>query len=99
MNTYCIAGPQDLTSKEFYAHFIPFIDAAMAEGASFVVGDDPCGTDSRARRYLFTNGCANRLTVYLLPGRKHPYVALSKERLIACLGDDDRDRRMCLDSN
>jgi hypothetical protein len=98
-NKYCVVGPQDLTMDEFFRHFQPFLDAAIDEGASFVVGDESIGTDLRTRNYLFMSGCANIMTVYYVSGRKHPYIALSGERLVACRDDEDRDRCMCRESN
>ena len=49
--SYFISGHLDLTQAEFVEHYRPQIDKAVAEGASFVVGDAR-GTDVMAMLYL-----------------------------------------------
>ena len=46
-----ISGHLDLTAAEFEAHYRPAVDAALARGESFVVGDGR-GTDAMAQNYL-----------------------------------------------
>jgi len=53
--TYFISGHLDLTKAEFNEHYKPRIDAAIADGAKFVVCDAP-GADTMAQEYLITAG-------------------------------------------
>lgn len=51
MTTYFISGHLDLTDAEFQEHYVPRIDAALAEESAFVVGDAR-GCDRMAQLYL-----------------------------------------------
>lgn len=61
MRTYFISGHLDLTAAEFAEYYQPRLDAALDEGAAFVVGDAR-GTDALAQSYLA--GKSTRVTVY-----------------------------------
>ncbi len=62
---YHISGHLDLTEEQFYTHYVPQIEAAIQEGAAFVVGDAK-GADAYAIFYLMSRGFFynGRLTVY-----------------------------------
>jgi hypothetical protein len=61
MSMYFISGHLDLTAEEFAEHYQPQLDAALAEGAAFVVGDAR-GADALAQAYL--SGKTTHVTVY-----------------------------------
>jgi len=65
--TYFISGHLELSEQEFDEHYKSKIDKALAEKASFVVGDAP-GTDLMAQKYLL--GKTDDVTVYHM--RKTP---------------------------
>ena len=48
---YFISGHRDLTISEFVQHYVPRINAAIKDGASFVVGDYT-GADYYAQIFL-----------------------------------------------
>lgn len=56
-----ISGHLDLTTVEFEAHYRPAIDAALARGEAFVVGDAR-GADTMAQEYL--SGKTTAVLVY-----------------------------------
>lgn len=60
--TIFISGHLSLTQQEFALHYKPRIDAALAAGESFVVGDAR-GADVMAQGYLAEAGC-KEVTVY-----------------------------------
>ena len=75
--TYFVSGHLDLTREEFDEHYVPRIDKAIENGASFVVGD-ASGTDYIAQDYLWTQCKLNEMsyksvTVYhmLVKPRNH----------------------------
>jgi hypothetical protein len=89
-----ISGHLDLTEAEFDAHYRPPIDASVAAGERFVVGDAR-GADTLAQRYL--HGKTADVVVY------HMFTA---PRFNAGFpthggfeGDSARDRRMTADSD
>lgn len=61
MTTYFISGHLDLTDAEFQEHYVPRIDAALAEESAFVVGDAR-GCDRMAQLYL-REACDSRAGV------------------------------------
>jgi hypothetical protein len=50
--TYFVSGHGDLTDEEFKAYYKPKLDAALQEGARFVVGDFR-GCDDMTQKYLW----------------------------------------------
>ncbi|HYF62560.1 MAG TPA: hypothetical protein VD886_07075 [Herpetosiphonaceae bacterium] len=69
MRTFFISGHLDLTAAEFTEHYQPLLDAALLEGAAFVVGDAR-GADALAQAYLA--GKTARVTVYhMLAAPRH----------------------------
>jgi hypothetical protein len=56
-----ISGHLDLTEQEFQEHYAPRIDRALAQGATFIVGDAR-GADAMAQAYLKRQGAS--ATVY-----------------------------------
>lgn len=89
-----ISGHLDLTPAEFEAHYRPAIDAALARGESFVVGDAR-GTDAMAQHYLL--GKTTEVVVY------HMFTAPRNNAGFTTAGgfdsDDARDTRMTADSD
>lgn len=51
MKTAYISGHLKISEDEFFEHYVPKIEEAVANGDSFVVGDAR-GTDARAQSYL-----------------------------------------------
>ena len=51
MATYFISGHLDLTAEEFIEHYVPRLEIAVANGATFVVGDAR-GCDTLAQAWL-----------------------------------------------
>lgn len=49
--TCFVSGHLDLSPGEFAEHYVPAIEAALGEGAGFVVGDAR-GADAMAQEYL-----------------------------------------------
>lgn len=90
MKTYFISGHLDLSDSEFTEHYAPRIRAAVAEGASFVVGDAR-GTDAKAQGFLHEIGC-QRVTVH------HMFTAPRNNAGFETKGgfdsDESRDRAM-----
>lgn len=95
MKTYFISGHLDLTDDEFSAHYEGRIRAAVAEEASFVVGDAR-GADAKAQRLLHEMGCL-RVVVY------HMFESPRNNAGFATKGgfdsDDRRDTSMTDDSD
>lgn len=58
---YHVSGHLDVTAEEFAEHYIPRLEAALAEGATFVVGDAR-GADLLAQQWLKDHGAT--CTVY-----------------------------------
>lgn len=58
-----VSGHRDLLPAEFGQHYVPKLDAAIAEGHCFVVGDAP-GADAMAQAYLAHRVSPERVTVY-----------------------------------
>jgi hypothetical protein len=63
MKIYFVSGHLDLTEDEFAKHYQPQLDAAIAEGAGFVVGDAR-GCDALVQAYLATRVPLERVRVF-----------------------------------
>lgn len=61
--TAFVSGHRDLTPAEFYQHYQPQLDEAIAAGHHFVVGDAP-GADAMAQMYLVGRVLPEQVTVY-----------------------------------
>jgi hypothetical protein len=89
-----ISGHLDLTPAEFEAHYRPAIDAALARGESFVVGDAR-GTDTMAQSYLL--GKSASVVVY------HMFASPRNNAGFPTVGgfesDEARDTQMTADSD
>lgn len=89
-----ISGHLDLTPTEFETHYRPAIDAALARGESFVVGDAR-GTDVMAQNYLL--GKTSAVVVY------HMFAGPRNNAGFTTVGgfetDEARDTRMTADSD
>ncbi len=89
-----ISGHLDLTPAEFEAHYRPALDAALARGEAFVVGDAR-GTDAMAQNYLL--GKTTAVVVY------HMFTAPRNNAGFPMVGgfesDTPRDERMTADSH
>ena len=70
MTTYFISGHLDLTATEFAEHYAPQIASAIAEGASFVVGDAR-GCDRMAQIYLREAGAQNVRVFHMFSAPRH----------------------------
>jgi hypothetical protein len=92
---YFISGPLDLEEDEWRAYYQPAIDAAVASGARFVVGDAR-GCDTRAQTYLRDTHA--RVTVYHMFARPRNLVAHFQTRG-NFRSDEDRDAAMTRDSH
>lgn len=91
--TYFISGHLDLTAAEFEAHYRPALDAALAVGAAFVVGDAR-GADALAQNHLL--GKTTAVVVY------HMFADPRHNAGFPTVGgftsDASRDERMTADS-
>lgn len=59
-----ISGHVDLFQKSFEKHYIPFIDQAIANDCTFVIGNST-GCDEMAMSYLLKMGVdKNKITIY-----------------------------------
>lgn len=89
-----ISGHLDLTPDEFEQHYRPAIDAALARGDSFVVGDAR-GADTLAQRYLL--GKTTAVVVY------HMFACPRNNAGFPTVGgfqsDEERDSRMTAGSD
>lgn len=92
--THFISGHLTLSDAEFDQHYRPAIDAALARGDRFVVGDAR-GTDALAQHYLF--GKTVDVTVY------HLFTAPRNNAGFPTVGgfadDASRDAQMTADSD
>jgi len=87
--TYFISGHLDLTQIEFDAHYRPRLDAALAAGADFVVGD-PRGADAMAQAYQASQGAAvNVFHMVTTPRNNHDLPTHG-----GFSGDNARDRAL-----
>lgn len=91
---YFISGHLDLTVDEFAAHYIPAIEQALAQEASFVVGDAR-GADTMAQQYLFNK--TMRVQVYHM--FEHPRFNAGFATVGGFISDKARDTQMTLDSD
>lgn len=55
MKTYFVSGHLTISNEEFETHYVPLLEAALAEGATFVVGD-AWGVDARAQVWIKEHG-------------------------------------------
>jgi hypothetical protein len=89
-----ISGHLDLTPAEFESHYRPVLDAALARGEAFVVGDAR-GTDAMTQSYLL--GKTTAVVVY------HMFTAPRNNAGFPTVGgfesDESRDDRMTADSH
>ena len=87
--TSFVSGHLDLTLSEFEEHYHPALDAALARGDSFVVGDAR-GTDTLTQQYLF--GKTTAVVVY------HMFTSPRNNAGFPTLGgfttDEERDLQM-----
>lgn len=89
-----VSGHLDLTPDEFEAHYRPAIDAALARGEAFVVGDAR-GADAMTQNYLFGKTAA--IVVYHMFTNPRTNAGFST---IGGFGsDEERDARMTADSD
>ncbi len=89
-----ISGHLDLTPAEFDTHYRPALDAALARGDSFVIGDAR-GADALAQKYL--SGKTIAVVVYHMFNR--PRNNAGFPTVGGFTSDDERDARMTRDSN
>lgn len=91
---YFISGHLSVTPAEFEQHYRASIDAALAHGSSFVVGDAR-GADTQAQHYLL--GKTEAVTVY------HMFSAPRNNAGFKTIGgfgsDAERDAQMTADSD
>lgn len=89
-----VSGHLDLTPEEFEAHYRPAIDAALARGEAFVMGDAR-GTDAMTQSYLL--GKTTAVVVY------HMFSSPRNNAGFPTVGgfasDAERDARMTADSD
>jgi hypothetical protein len=88
-----ISGHLDLTEQEFQEHYAPRIALAMAQGATFVVGDAR-GADAMAQEYLKLKG-ANATVYHMLENPRHNAGFSTKGGFKS---DAERDSAMTRDS-
>ena len=93
LSIHFISGHLTLTEAEFEAHYRPAIDAALASGDSFVVGDAR-GADTMAQNYLL--GKTDAVVVY------HMFTSPRNNAGFKVVGgfntDEERDTQMTTDS-
>lgn len=89
-----ISGHLDLTLAEFDAHYRPEIDAALARGEVFVVGDAR-GADALAQQYLLGRTVAVVVYHMLTSPRNNAGFPTTG----GFTSDDERDTRMTMDSD
>lgn len=89
-----ISGHLDLTPVEFDAHYRPALDAALARGESFVVGDAR-GADAFTQRYLL--GKTTAVVVYHMLTNSRNNAGFPT--VGGFTSDDERDTRMTMDSD
>lgn len=87
---YFISGHGDLTQDEFDTHYRPYIDKAIAEGASFLVGDYT-GCAKMSQMYLRHKGVEN-VTIYHMFWM--PRYSLGYPMLGGFKSDNERDTAM-----
>ena len=63
MKVYFISGHRNLSKEDFDKYYVPKINEAISEGASFVIGDYE-GVDYMAQEYLGNNYDHSKVTVY-----------------------------------
>jgi hypothetical protein len=61
MTTYFISGHLDVTPMEFQINYVPKLEAALAVGGNFIVGDAR-GADTLAQEWLYQHNAPT--TVY-----------------------------------
>ena len=92
--THFVSGHLNLSQAEFDAHYRPALDAALARGDSFVVGDAR-GTDTLTQNYLFGKTAA--VVVY------HVLTSPRNNAGFKTIGgfatDEERDAQMTADSD
>ena len=93
--TYFISGHLDLTPEEFQEHYAPSIDAAIKEGALFVVGDAK-GADALAKQQL--DPICRRVTVYHMFDNPR-YCGFNYATVGGYQTDEERDAAMTAVSN
>ncbi|KAK1076324.1 hypothetical protein LTR33_009041 [Friedmanniomyces endolithicus] len=82
--TAFVSGHTDLSEANFESIYLPLLNAAIAQGHNFLIGD-ALGVDSFALQYLlsdvvkkqFPDVATRRITVY--PGRSHTIPALQAQ--------------------
>lgn len=98
--TYFVSGHLDLTDDEFKEHYEPRLNAAVREGAHFVVGDAR-GADSLAQLHLahiLAPGLFDRVTVYhMFDGPRNNLGKFPKRG--GFKSDADRDTAMTAESD
>jgi len=90
---YFVSGHLDLTPEEYIKHYVPQILSALANGATFVVGD-ATGCDERTQRLFKDAGLLDRLTVYHMKEQPRVYVGEPARLLGGFRSDNDRDSAM-----
>lgn len=89
-----ISGHLDLTPDEFDQHYRPTIDAALARGDGFVIGDAR-GADAMAQNYLL--GKTDAVVVYHMFSRARHNAGFPA--IGGFTSDQSRDTRMTVDSH
>lgn len=89
---YFISGHLDITAEEFATHYVPFLEAAQDQHASFVVGDAR-GTDTLAQTWLSRFAPQAPVTVFHMFDNPRNNVAGSPTRG-GFITDDERDSAM-----
>ena len=92
--TQFISGHLTLTQAEFDEYYPPLIDAALANGDSFVVGDAR-GADTMAQNYLL--GKTDAVVVYHM--FTHPCHNAGFKTKGGFKSDEQRDAQMTADSD
>lgn len=90
MKIYFVSGHLDLTKAEFAEHYAPRMQVALAEGASFIVGDAR-GADLQAQDWLLFAGC-DQVTVYHM--FESPRNNVGFRTVGGFRSDDERDAAM-----
>jgi len=96
MTTQFISGHGDVDAPEFFEHYVPLIDKAIANGDSFVVGDFR-GADMKAQVYLHFRGINNVKVYHMFVSPR--FNAGGFETVGGFTTDEERDSAMTRDSD
>lgn len=95
MSVYFVCGHGDITDAEFAEHYVPKLDAALADPqlSGFVVGDFR-GVDTRTQEYLSDKGIADKVSVFHMYGEPRNLACKDFQKVSGFGNDEARDSAM-----